>query len=622
MISVYVNKYNPIPNSAWSDGDTETLLFSIPNSDGDIRLFLTASVDSDVTGAGSFEFSLDPKSIWYNIWRHMKTLVRVVYDGETIFYGRVLTIDRDMFRTKTIHCEGAMTFFKDSVFLGKKGGTAMTLNAYLATLINAHNNCMAGIPEKQIFLGEVPGPDDGTPGYGTYSSAVSENQRIKNDTQKYGTDEGYKEVRECLEGLVSDYGGYMRVRSNDDDGKMYLDWMKLYFRNTVNTQGLEVATNVLQLQDTVEVNNIFTHIIPVGKNNKYIDGNSGGGTGTGSGLNSTLHTVTIKNLTGEEFGHPEAYPTQAVAGTKIMLKANPVSSDNSKFLTWQIKSGGVTFGKLGGLTVSGMEDTSFIMGNADVEIEARYEPGGIDLDAEAIYMSVGGTGCGEVSASKRQAREDDTVTIYANPWTEYGGTFTKWEVTEGGVTLDDDEAQITTFKMGTQEVHITGNFSGGDPHTVTRTLSGSKAATVSASESPSFKGRKVYIDAELFDEASFVGWSVTSGGVKITNAQVEHASFIMGESDVVIDAQISGGSTGQRVIVRAGGNEHGSVSAYPNPASSGQTVTITATPQPGSAFDSWQVQSGGVTLANQYSATTTFVMGSQQVVIDAIFDYT
>ena len=66
----------------------------------------------------------------------MRTLVRVEYDGDTIFYGRVLTIDRDMFRSRTIHCEGAFTFFMDSVFQGEKNGFTITLHEYLQKLID------------------------------------------------------------------------------------------------------------------------------------------------------------------------------------------------------------------------------------------------------------------------------------------------------------------------------------------------------------------------------------------------------------------------------------------------------------------------------------------------------
>lgn len=361
MISIYANLYNGVPDTPWSDGTTETLLFTIPNQNGSIRPFLTATLNNDMGSAGSFEFTVDPKSIWYDIWRHMRTLIRIEYDGDTIFYGRVLTIDRDMFRNRKIHCEGAMTFFSDSLFCGQKNGTAMTLTEYLTTLINAHNECMEGAPEKKIYLGEVPG---------NYSETIVAAQKIPEDQQKYGSD-GYKTVKECLEGLVSDYGGYMRVRY--EEGTMYLDWLQLYYKSDVSTQMMRVDTNAIDLSDTIEVNNIFTHIIPVGKNNKYIDGGGGGGGG------GEKHRITVTAVADDEGvgtrtgGEAHASLTLASKGTKITLYQRPYYE--YWFSYWHVVSGGIV-----------IQNDSFEMGDNDVSIEAMFihgsgGGGGEDPDA-------------------------------------------------------------------------------------------------------------------------------------------------------------------------------------------------------------------------------------------------
>lgn len=306
MISVYARRYEPTAVSGLpSPGTDEALLFTIPVQNGK-RPFLTARVNNEMGNAGSFEFSIDPGHPYADIWLHMRTLVRVDYDGDTIFYGRVLTIDRDMFRTKTIHCEGTFTFFMDSVFEGKKEGFTVTLSEYLAMLIEAHNDCMKDAPHKKIFLGEAPG---------NYSSAITEDQKIPVDTQKYAASQGYRTVKEWLDDLVSDYAGTMRVRYNNSDGKMYLDWMKLYFNANLSNQTMSVNSNAIDLSDTVEVDNIFTHVIPVGKNNKYIDGSGGGGGGSGSGQ----YTVTCQTVPANISGKVWANPSNANEGTTIEL---------------------------------------------------------------------------------------------------------------------------------------------------------------------------------------------------------------------------------------------------------------------------------------------------------------
>ena len=354
MISVYVNHYNPVSGETrLGNGNTETRLFGVPAVEGDFRPFIDATVKEDMGKAGNFEFTVDPESVYYNIWIHMRTLVRVEYDGDTIFYGRVLTIDRDMFRSRKIHCEGAFTFFMDSVFEGKKDGYETTLLDYLTMLINAHNHCMTSAPEKMIQLGEVPGQ---------YSSGITADQQIQNDRQKFDKQEGYKTVKELLEEVNKDYGGFMRIRYAS--GTMYLDWLKLYFNSEENRQTMSVSSNVVDLSDTVEVNNIFTHVLPIGKNNRYIS-NSGAHPAEAptSGEN---HSVTVVSNAG---GTAQASASSAVKGVKIKL--TPIPKVKYWFKQWNVVSGGIT-----------IVNNEFVMPDNNVVIEAIFQDkdGGIPIE--------------------------------------------------------------------------------------------------------------------------------------------------------------------------------------------------------------------------------------------------
>ena len=57
-----------------------------------------------------------------------------------------------------------------------------------------------------------------------------------------------------------------------------------------------------------------------------------------------------------------------------------------------------------------------------------------------------------------------------------------------------------------------------------------------------------------------------------------------------------------------------------NAAVQGATVTITATPDSGNSFVRWEVISGGVTLSSTTTATATFTMPNEAVVIRAVFN--
>lgn len=372
MITVYAQYFIPTKASGFANGDTEQVLWTIPNQNGSQMLPLDAKVTNEMGKAGNFQFSVAVNNPYYGIWKQLKTIVRVEYDGTTIFYGRVLTIDRDMFRTKRIHCEGALTFFMDSVYEGTQNGTQMTLNAYLNQLINTHNDCMGDTsPEKQITLSEIPGDSNDVFKYSTFTT---NEQKIQNDTQKFGKTKGYKTVKEWLDEIVQDYGGFLRVRyaptGSSPPVNLRLDWLKTYFNTQNKNQRMTVYENTLDLSDTIEVDNIFTHVIPVGKNNKYMaDGGGGGGSGGGSTGGGTYSVIVTK--TG--MGSASASPTTAKKGAAVQLTATP--SPGYKFERWEVFAADFHQNP----SVSG---SSFTMPGCNVTAHAVFEiiEGGIDPD--------------------------------------------------------------------------------------------------------------------------------------------------------------------------------------------------------------------------------------------------
>lgn len=389
MITVYAQYFNPTKASGKTEGDTEQELWSIPNQNGREFLPLTAVVNNEMGNAGSFEFSLSPRNPYYGIWKQMKTIVRVDYDGTTIFYGRVLAIDRDMFRTKRIHCEGALTFLMDSVFEGTQNGTQQKLNAYLVKLMETHNACMGNdSPEKKFVLCEVPGQED-PPNEDKYhySDFITSVQKIKNDEQKFAKNKGYKTVKEWFEELVQDYGGFLRLRyapidivhnegtqnESHEIINLRLDWLKTYFNNyrTYPNQRLTVYKNVVDLSDTTEVDNIFTYVIPVGKNNKYIADGTPSGVPSEGGGGAFSVTVTKTGL-----GTASASTSSAKKDSTVSLSATPGSG--YQFKAWTVS----TPGSFTPVTLSGTgASCTFTMPESNVVAHCEFEliDGGIVL---------------------------------------------------------------------------------------------------------------------------------------------------------------------------------------------------------------------------------------------------
>ena len=69
------------------------------------------------------------------------------------------------------------------------------------------------------------------------------------------------------------------------------------------------------------------------------------------------------------------------------------------------------------------------------------------------------------------------------------------------------------------------------------------------------------------------------------------------------------------VTVESGEDDHGTVTASPNPARMGDTVTLTVTPDPGYMLTGWEVVLGDVTVRED----NTFVMPSGAVILRPVF---
>lgn len=264
VYSIYISYYTD-SNSVFQTAETK--LYDIPVAVNHPNLLIEPKVKTEMGKTGSFEFSMYYGHPYYNCWKQMKTMMRVEYYGETIFYGRVLTIDVDHITSKkTIHCEGYLAFLMDSQQEGVPDSERERVAAgtYITSLITNHNtqvNAGAALateasPPKAFVKGMVPG---------NYTGADS-NQQIKMESEnvKFGSS-GWQDTASAFSSLIKEYGGYLRTRYVDAN-TIYLDWLDAYFRDTATDRVIEVGENVISLSSSAEVENIFTVLIPVGKN--------------------------------------------------------------------------------------------------------------------------------------------------------------------------------------------------------------------------------------------------------------------------------------------------------------------------------------------------------------------
>ena len=160
--------------------------------------------------------------------------------------------------------------------------------------------------------------------------------------------------------------------------------------------------------------------------------------------------------------------------------------------------------------------------------------------------------------------------------------------------------------------HVFGSILKAVPHTVTVTNGTADPSEARAGEKVTITYKASNVFTGLL--STFDHWEVTSGGVTLANASAKTTTFTMPDRDVSIKA-VTKSKTHTISVVNG--------FADPSEAVAGQTVTITyqlgGTLGLSSVFDHWTVNSGGVTLADANSATTTFTMPDQDVSVTAAY---
>lgn len=223
----------------------------------------------------------------------------------------------------------------------------------------------------------------------------------------------------------------------------------------------------------------------------------------------------------------------------------------------------------------------------------------VDGAAQTYTVSVEGG-----SASPVKAQAGDTVTITAKEVS--GMQFKNWTVKTGTVTLADAANAETTFIMPAGLVEIVAEYEKVTVPSYDVTVEGGSATAKQAEQ-----GKTVTITASATPGEQFIKWIVEAGGITLKDENASKTSFVMGGMAVIIKAVF--GKVTYTITVENG-------SASQAQAIMGTEVQIVAAAAPeGKVFDSWVVKAGGVTLADETSASTSFIMGSVNVELEAVY---
>jgi hypothetical protein len=217
--------------------------------------------------AGSLEFSMPSVNPVYNSLNQLKTILIVQQDNNEIFRGRVLSNKLNLYNTRDIYAEGDLAYLVDSVQKAEKySGKAKTL---FKSIIDKHNQ-MVGDAAKQFTVGNIT-VDDRDVYLAGKSEDITDKETNNFNYRQIALNsiaEEWQTTFDYIEKCLIEYcGGYLRTRHVN--GKTYIDWVKDY--TSTATQTIEVGRNVLDFSEEVNVEDLFTVLIPLGDDNLTVE---------------------------------------------------------------------------------------------------------------------------------------------------------------------------------------------------------------------------------------------------------------------------------------------------------------------------------------------------------------
>ena len=246
---------------------------------------ISPKIMKETNKADSLEFTVLPNHPYYNNFEKKKTYIQVKRDDKYIFRGRVSEITTDIFRQRTITCEGDLAYLSDTVQFPNKETTTQkntsgTKKHKRKTLYYAlgHDTGHATGSESRDTIKMTPKSYFekiiGT--HNTQVNATGDNLRAFTvgsvtvaDANKMETFErtSHQDSSSVISSdLLSVYGGVLRTRFVNNT--TYIDWLDAYTDTT--SQQIKFGVNLIELDQEPPSDDVWSVLLPIGDENTTI----------------------------------------------------------------------------------------------------------------------------------------------------------------------------------------------------------------------------------------------------------------------------------------------------------------------------------------------------------------
>lgn len=214
-----------------------------PSGLGTEYLVIKPRYQHEINKAGQLTFTLPRENKMYGELRQLTTPISLYLNGEEIFFGRILSIEQDFYNREEITVEGALAFLHDAVIrpFSFTDETADCVKNYLERQLKVYNRAVEDW--KKIYVGNVTVKESNNYLYRWKDSYETAYDVIMDHTVK------------------SSLGGYLSIRRQG--GKTYLDYTEE--PGETSTQVIQFGKNLLDLSRFVSAEDVYTVIIPTGK---------------------------------------------------------------------------------------------------------------------------------------------------------------------------------------------------------------------------------------------------------------------------------------------------------------------------------------------------------------------
>lgn len=216
----------------YADGE---LLYS-PRLTEEGWVIFDGKLTEELNKSGSLEFTMPSSNPMYDRLKKLKTKITVKSDNTEIWWGRVLNDEKDFFNKRHVYCEGILSYLLDSIVRPYDADKAIW--GLFADYIRNHNAQVDDDKKFNIYCRAADWPD-------TIHRASSQYPNTLN---------------EITEKLLNNGGGYISATGGNSN--------TIYYRPSSGEQSdqvIQFGENLLDLSEYVDATNVFTRLVPLGK---------------------------------------------------------------------------------------------------------------------------------------------------------------------------------------------------------------------------------------------------------------------------------------------------------------------------------------------------------------------